>query len=83
MPENSHHVGAKERPFRDTAVAIIDLFEDILDENNITIPDEYRQGDPDEARIYGDTYYALENSIEIILERLVATTNLQKEMGDN
>lgn len=75
---NNHYVDAKERPFRDTAAAIIDLFEDILDENNITIPDEYRQGDPDEARIYGDTYYALENSIEIILERLVATTNKYK-----
>lgn len=78
---NNHCV--EETPLRSTAVAIIDLFEDILDKNDITIPDEYRQGDPDEARIYGDTYYALENSITGILERLVATTKLQKELFDN
>lgn len=78
---NNHYV--EETPLRSTAGAIIDLFEDILNKNDITIPDEYRQGDPDEARIYGDTYYALENSITGILERLVATTNLQKELFDN
>ena len=57
---------------RGIAATIIDLFEDLLDKNNVTISDSCRQGDPDEARIYGDTYYALEDSITRILERLVS-----------
>ena len=72
-----------ETQLRSIADTIIDLFEDILDKNDISIPDDYRQGDPDEARIYGDTYYALEDSIVRILERLATTTLLQKELWDN
>lgn len=81
MFENNHYV--EETPLRSTAGAIIDLFEDILEKNDISIPDDYRQGDPDEARIYGDTYYALLDSITGILELLLATTKLQKELFDN
>lgn len=55
---------------RDTAATIIDLFEDLLEKNNVTLPDPCRQGDPEESRIFGDTYYTLEDSITAILERL-------------
>lgn len=65
------------------AANIIDLFEDLLEKNNITLPDACRIGDPDESRIFGDTYYTLEDSIVRILERLVTTTLLQKTMRDN
>ena len=51
----------------DTADDIIDIFEDLLDRLDITIPDEWREGEEDEARIFGDTYYELENKI---VERL-------------
>ena len=52
---------------RPVSVKIIDLFENILDKNNISIPDEDRTGDEGEACIYGMTYYNLEENITNIL----------------
>lgn len=52
---------------RNTADDIIDIFEELLDKLDITLPDEWREGEEDEARIFGDTYYELENKI---VERL-------------
>ena len=46
---------------------IIDIFEELLDRFDITIPDKWREGEEDEARIFGDAYYELENKI---VERL-------------
>ena len=46
---------------------IIDIFEELLDRFDITLPDKWREGEKDEARIFGDTYYELENKI---IERL-------------
>ena len=51
----------------DTADDIIDIFEELLDRFDITLPDKWREGEKDEARIFGDTYYELENKI---VERL-------------
>lgn len=50
-----------------TADDIIDIFEELLDRLDITLPDKWREGEEDEARIFGDTYYELENKI---IERL-------------
>ena len=50
-----------------TADDIIDIFEEMLDRLDITLPDKWREGEEDEARIFGDTYYELENKI---VERL-------------
>ena len=72
-----------ETQLRSIAATIIDLFEDLLEKNNVTIPDIYRMGDPEESRIFGDTYYTLEDSIVRILERLATTTLLQKNQWDN
>ena len=55
-----------------TADDIIDIFEELLDRLDITLPDKWREGEEDEARIFGDTYYELENKI---VERL------KKEVG--
>ena len=52
---------------RNTAGDIIDIFEELLDRLDITLPDKWREGEEDEARIFGDTYYELENKI---VERL-------------
>ena len=51
----------------DTADDIIDIFEELLNRLDITLPDKWREGEEDEARIFGDTYYELENKI---VERL-------------
>ena len=52
---------------RSTADDIIDIFEELLDRLDITLPDKWREGEEDEARIFGDTYYELEDKI---VERL-------------
>lgn len=51
----------------DIADDIIDIFEELLDRLDITLPDKWREGEEDEARIFGDVYYELENKI---VERL-------------
>ena len=53
----------------DTAGDIIDIFEELLDRLDITLPDKWREGEEDEARIFGDTYYELENKIVERLKR--------------
>ena len=55
-----------------TAADIIDIFEELLDRLDITLPDKWREGEEDEARIFGDTYYELENKI---VERLRKEVN--------
>lgn len=52
-----------------TADDIIDIFEELLDELDITLPDKWRADEEDEARIFGDTYYELENKIVERLKR--------------
>ena len=52
---------------RAIAIAIIGKFEELLNEKNITIPSKDREGNPEEARIYGSEYYQLEDEITEIL----------------
>ena len=54
---------------KEKAIEIIDKFEDLLDVNDIKIPNVDREGDKDEACIYGSDYYNLEESIIEILNR--------------
>ena len=49
------------------AIKIIKEFEELLNKNDIKIPDKFREGDEDEACIYGETYYKLEDKIKEIL----------------
>ena len=50
------------------AIRILELFEDVLEEKNITIPDEDRTGSDEEARLYGMTYANLEDAIVEVLK---------------
>lgn len=57
-----------------TAWAILDLFENLLDEKDITIPcsdqsEQAQREDDNDARIYGSEYFDLENSICNLLEK--------------
>jgi hypothetical protein len=56
---------------REYSVEIVELFEDILEKHDITIPDEDRTGDECEARLYGMTYANLEDDVLHALCRLV------------
>ena len=51
------------------AIHILEFFEDMLEEKNITIPDNDRADDPTEARLYGLTYANLEDQITALLEK--------------
>ena len=56
---------------REYSVDICELFEDLLEENDITIPDDEREWEPDEARLYGKTYSCLEYDVLNILNELI------------
>lgn len=56
---------------REYSVDICELFEDLLEEHDITIPDDEREGEPDEARLYGTTYADLEYKVLNILNEFM------------
>ena len=58
------------------AAKLIDLLEDVLDKNDITSPDEEREGNEDEARIYGKVYSDLLDDVE---NELVDLLNKHKD----
>lgn len=62
----------REVRVRPYASIIIDLFEDLLDKHNITIPDEDRDGHEGEAPIYGCTYFNLEYDIVGVLTKFAS-----------
>lgn len=53
------------------AAVICEHFEDLLEKHDITIPDEDRTGSDDEARLYGLTYYDLEEKVTGELRSLI------------
>lgn len=55
---------------RNTSADICDLFEELLDKYNINIPSKDRTGDETEARLYGESYSDLEDSVTEILSNL-------------
>lgn len=80
----------QEANLTNTADDIIDIFEELLDRLGITLPDEWREGEEDEARIFGDTYYELENKIverlkkedlptEDVIERVIVSESPERK----
>ena len=66
-----------EQKILDASCYMIDIFEDLLNELDITIPDEFREDDEYDdddccqSRIYGDTYYTIEDQFKSIIRRLL------------
>lgn len=56
--------------YTEIACSIIDVFEDVLEKNNIIIPDKFRNGDDDESNIFGDTYWYINEKIIDIIKKL-------------
>lgn len=52
-----------ELHIRHISANIAGIFEDILSDNDILVPDVEREGDEDEAALYGDTYSEFEDCI--------------------
>ena len=61
----------KEIKLRQFSASICDVFEELLDKYDITIPDENRTGDESEARLYGEKYSDTEDYVTQILCHLV------------
>ena len=59
-----------EQQARQAAIRILDEFEEVLNEHGIVIPSPDRSGGPEEACLYGSTYYALEDAITAILAKV-------------
>lgn len=58
-------------------MGFLDEFEELLDEENVTVPSSDREG-REEARLYGEEYYNLEDAItEILVEE-----SMGRKMGD-
>lgn len=55
---------------KEVASDIINQFEELLSKNNIIIPNEDREGNDDEACIYGKDYYDLEDYIINVLKKI-------------
>ena len=68
---------------RNVSTIICDMFENLLEERDITIPNNEREGECDEARIFGNDYYNLEDDITDVLEAYVklVRNNLTAEMN--
>lgn len=66
--EEAH--SSDEVHIRNISADICSLFEDVLDAHNLIVPDSERTGDESEARLYGETYSTLEDTITGILSDL-------------
>lgn len=54
---------------KEKAIEILNLFEELLDEHHIDIPDPLRNGEEGEAHLYGEAYYKLEDEIFGIIQK--------------
>lgn len=66
---------AKHAPFsamkpKTLAIHVLDIVEDMLDEKDVTIPDDDRLMEPNECRLYGATYGDLIEQIADLFEHV-------------
>ena len=59
------------------AAEILEIFEEKLEELNVTLPNSDREGKEDEARIFGSDYYDLEDKVAELLR------NNKKQLVEN
>lgn len=68
---------------RELAGVIIDKFEELLDKYNIKLPSDEREGNEDEAAIYGIDYFDLEDEITDILDKQASIKNVRNNIKTN
>lgn len=56
-----------EEQARELAIRILAEFEELLAEKGIMVPSQDREGNPEEACLYGSEYYALEDGVVGVL----------------
>lgn len=64
---------------KEVAKDIVEVFEDLLEDNNISIPDIFREGNDDEARLYGQTYDGVMERVECMIIELVQDLGVEIE----
>ena len=64
---------------KEVAKDIVEVFEDLLEDNNISIPDIFREGNDDEARLYGQTYDGVMGKVECMIIELVQDLGVEIE----
>ena len=57
---------------RELAISIIEKFEELLNKHSIKLPNEERQGNKNEASIYGKDYFDLEDEITELLNNKIS-----------
>lgn len=65
--------------YRDIAISILSIFEEFLYEKGIDIPNEDKEGNEEEAILYGSDYYSLEDKIVDILNKSIKPFTVNTE----
>lgn len=73
----------KELYIRLISAEICDVFEELLDEYDITIPCNDREGNDGEARIYGEVYSKIEADVTDILAKLCEEVKASPDVAIN
>ena len=73
----------KQIKVRNYSADICDIFEELLDRYNITIPSKDRVGDIEEARLFGTEYAEIEDNITDILYALIRKVKRNPEAEIN
>ena len=60
---------------KELSTEIIDEFEELLNDKNISVPDKNREWTEDEARIFGETYNNLESRVTSVLDDYLIRKN--------
>ena len=58
---------------------IIDIFEDFLTEKKVNLYNADKQGEPDEAIIYGNDYDFLDKKIRVLMDNWNVTYNIRSD----
>ena len=61
-----------ELHIRQISAEVADIYDSLLADNDILVPDEDREGDEDEAPLYGETYSTFEDGITGELAKIVS-----------
>ena len=83
MIENGKIIKPIKFDKQEITLLIMEQFENILDKNDITIPYNNREGNENESRIYGETQYQLEDTINDILTEFVENRVLKPICKNN
>lgn len=68
---------------KEYAAAIVDIFEDFLDEKGIEIPNNEKEGDEHEAIIYGEDWEYLMQNVTGIIKKLCININTYNTINTN